>query len=575
MKSILYTPCYTINMSRSLSEALFTPFKQSIEEFSLPKRFTFPFYYSPHPLCILAAKELQEYIGNHTNWQHNFGLSDDNQTAVGKMFGVLLVKNKQGEIGYLSAFSGKIADSNHHAHFVPPVFDMLTEGDFFRTGQENLNQISHQIKSLESNPELSMLEQALKAEQQSSNMQITAHRTSMIEGRKNRKEQRVKAVTQLSTGDFVALKDELSTQSIKQKNKLRDLTFYWNERINKAEKSLNSLLDEIIKLKNKRKALSAALQQKLFDHYRFLNKQGVEKSLYDIFDDTTQQTPPAGAGECATPKLLQYAFNNNLKPLAMAEFWWGSSPKSAIRQHKNFYAACLGKCQPILSHMLEGIELDDNPLLTNPAAGKTIEIVYEDDDMVVINKPAEFLSVPGKNIEDSVYLRMKQLYPNAKSPLIVHRLDMSTSGLMVIGLSKQAHKNLQKQFINRTVKKRYVALLDGLLSKDNGIINLPLRVDLDDRPRQLVCYDYGKPAETHWQLIEQKKGKSKVYFYPKTGRTHQLRVHSAHIKGLNMPIVGDDLYGNKDKRLHLHAEFLEFSHPLTKKLMTFQIEAEF
>ncbi|MBL1319830.1 MAG: RluA family pseudouridine synthase [Methylophaga sp.] len=558
-----------------MSEALFTPFKQSIEEFSLPKRFTFPFYYSPHPLCILAAKELQEYIGNHTNWQHNFGLSDDNQTAVGKMFGVLLVKNKQGEIGYLSAFSGKIADSNHHAHFVPPVFDMLTEGDFFRTGQENLNQISHQIKSLESNPELSMLEQALKAEQQSSNMQITAHRTSMIEGRKNRKEQRVKAVTQLSTGDFVALKDELSTQSIKQKNKLRDLTFYWNERINKAEKSLNSLLDEIIKLKNKRKALSAALQQKLFDHYRFLNKQGVEKSLYDIFDDTTQQTPPAGAGECATPKLLQYAFNNNLKPLAMAEFWWGSSPKSAIRQHKNFYAACLGKCQPILSHMLEGIELDDNPLLTNPAAGKTIEIVYEDDDMVVINKPAEFLSVPGKNIEDSVYLRMKQLYPNAKSPLIVHRLDMSTSGLMVIGLSKQAHKNLQKQFINRTVKKRYVALLDGLLSKDNGIINLPLRVDLDDRPRQLVCYDYGKPAETHWQLIEQKKGKSKVYFYPKTGRTHQLRVHSAHIKGLNMPIVGDDLYGNKDKRLHLHAEFLEFSHPLTKKLMTFQIEAEF
>ena len=294
-----------------------------------------------------------------------------------------------------------------------------------------------------------------------------------------------------------------------------------------------------------------------------------------IFQETTQVTPPAGAGECATPKLLHYAFKHDLKPLAMAEFWWGASPKSEIRKHQNFYPACQGKCQPILEHMLEGMSLDDNPLLINPALGKTIDIIYQDEVMLVINKPAEFLSVPGKRIEDSVYLRIKQSFPKATGPLIVHRLDMSTSGLMVIALSKEAHKELQKQFIKRTVKKRYVALLEGLIKEDSGIIDLPLRVDLDDRPRQLVCYEHGRQAQTEWQVIERKKHQTKIYFYPVTGRTHQLRVHSAHIKGLNMPIVGDDLYGNKGARLHLHAETLEFTHPTTKELMHFQIDVEF
>ncbi len=558
-----------------MSDTFFIPFKHAIDTYSLPERFTFPFYYTPHPLCVLAVNELQHYIETEADWQHDFGFSDDTELAVGKMFGVLLVENKQGEIGYLSAFSGKIADSNHHAKFVPPVFDMLIEGDFFRTGQQELKQISQQIKILESNPDISKCEQALETEQRSSSIAIKAHRESMIEGRRNRKVQRINGESLLSQEDYIHLKDTLSKESIQQKNQLRDLTIYWNEQVQKAEQNLNHLLDDIFKLKNKRKLLSVGIQQKLFEHYRFLNKKGIEKSLYDIFKETAQQTPPAGAGECAAPKLLQYAFSNDLKPLAMAEFWWGVSPKSEIRQHKNFYAACLGKCQPILNHMLEGIELDDNPLLSNPAQGKTIDIVYEDDDLVVINKPAEFLSVPGKNIEDSVYLRMKQHYLNAKGPLIVHRLDMSTSGLMVIALSKQAHKNLQKQFINRTVEKRYVALLEGILTEKEGEIDLPLRVDLDDRPRQLVCYDYGRPAATHWDLIEQKEGKSKVYFYPKTGRTHQLRVHSAHINGLNMPIVGDDLYGKKADRLHLHAESLAFKHPITKELMTFQIDAEF
>lgn len=397
----------------------------------------------------------------------------------------------------------------------------------------------------------------------------------MVAGRKARKERRIFSKVVLNSSEFLELKELLSKQSIQDKNKLRDLKLFRDERIKLVQTRLKNLTDEIDVLKEKRKDLSASLQQKLFQQYRFLNRYGDEKSLDDIFKNTPNQTPPAGSGECAAPKLLHHAYKWGMTPLALAEFWWGASPKSEIRKHKNFYAACQNKCQPILEHMLEGVAMDENPLLNNPAEGKTIEIVYQDDDMVVINKPADFLSVPGKNIEDSVYHRMKLSFPKATGPLIVHRLDMSTSGLMVIALSKEANKILQKQFINRTVQKRYVALLDGVAEQDKGSINLPLRVDLDDRPRQLVCYEHGRPAETHWQVIDRTDSQTKVYFYPKTGRTHQLRVHSAHAMGLNIPIVGDDLYGTKANRLHLHAESLSFNHPRTKELVHFQIKAAF
>lgn len=559
----------------SSQESHFTSFKHFIDAYDLPERFTFPFYYQPHPLCELAVKELQHHLETQTDWQHNFGLTGDKETAIGKMFGVLLVQNKQGEIGYLAAFSGKVAECNHLAHFVPPVFDMLEEGSFFRKGQDELSDLSEQIQYLGTNPKIAEYEAKLATEKESASEKIQVHRASMIEGRKDRKKRRIAAENTLNAEDFLKIKESLSKESIQQKNQLRDLTLYWDDRIQKAVDELHHFTDELIALKQQRKDLSNSLQKQLFDNYRFLNKEGSYKNLRDIFQNTAQQIPPAGAGECAAPKLLHYAFKHDMKPLALAEFWWGESPKSEIRKHQHFYAACLGKCQPILEHMLEGMSIDDNPLLNNPAEGKTIDIVYQDDVMVIINKPAEFLSVPGKNIEDSVYFRMKQSFPAATGPLIVHRLDMSTSGLMVIALNKEVHKNLQKQFINRTVKKRYVALLDGELKDEEGIISLPLRVDLDDRPRQLVCYDYGRLAETQWQVIERNDNKTKVYFYPKTGRTHQLRVHSAHVKGLNTPIVGDDLYGNKASRLHLHAESLDFNHPVTRELMHFQVEAEF
>ena len=259
----------------------------------------------------------------------------------------------------------------------------------------------------------------------------------------------------------------------------------------------------------------------------------------------------------------------------MAEFWWGISPNSAIRKHKNFYPACQGRCKPILNHMLEGVKMDANLLLENLAEKQPLEIVYEDAVLLVVNKPAEFLSVPGKDITDSVYTRIKAQYPNASGPLIVHRLDMSTSGILILTKTKEANKILQSQFIKRTIKKRYVALLDGEISENSGKIQLPLRVDLDDRPRQLVDFEYGKNAITDWEIIKKEKGKTKVHFYPITGRTHQLRVHAAHKDGLNTPIFGDDLYGKKENRLHLHAEFIEFSHPSTKEIMRFTVAADF
>ncbi|MGN2614864.1 RluA family pseudouridine synthase [Aliivibrio fischeri] len=564
-----------------ISNPCFTSFTQSIDGYTLPEKFTFPFCYEPHPLCELAAKELQRHLETQQEWHHNFGLSGDKSNAIGKMFGVLLVKAPTGEIGYLSAFSGKIADSNHLPHFVPPVFDMLEEDGFFKTELAEITEINATIKQLEANPQLSHLATSIQSETTASLQQIEIQRQVMIEGRKSRKAQRAAAEitaqdgTQKSAEELEQLKVVLGKESVKEKNTLRDIKLIWDEKINALQCQLNELEDALNELKTKRKNLSNRLQKKLFQQYKFLNTHGIEKDLNDIFKDTPNQIPPAGSGECAAPKLLQYAFAHGFTPLALAEFWWGIAPKSEIRQHKKFYASCQSKCQPILGHMLDGIEMDENPLLINPAEGKDLEIVYEDEFMVVVNKPADFLSVPGKNIHDSVYARIQQRYPDATGGLIIHRLDMATSGLLVLGLTPKAHKRLQQQFINRTVEKRYTALLDGVLKQDEGLITLSMRGDLYDRPRQLVCFEHGKPAETTYQVIERKENKTKVYLYPKTGRTHQLRVHCAHYLGLNMPITGDGLYGKKANRLHLHAGYLSLIHPITKEPMEFNVEAEF
>ena len=555
-----------------MSKSLFQPFKTNISGIALPEKFTFPFYYEPHELSIIAANELQSYLETQTDFEHNFGLKENQEgLVIGKMFGVLVCQNQEGKLGYLWAFSGKLAGVNHHPYFVPTIFDMLHEDGFFRKEEEVLNAINRQIEILENSDELLNAKRKLENTKKEAVTDIQ-NQKDKIKRLKIERDEKRNSFANLSASEIEQLEQELSEESKKESILLKKMTKYWNFQIENAQKDVNLLLDEINQLKEERRQKSGSLQQKLFAEYSFLNQFGERKSIGEIFNNN----PPAGAGECAAPKLLHYAFEHNLKPIAMAEFWWGQSPKSEIRKHKQFYPACKSKCEPILlSHMLKGLEMEANPFQENPAEGKNIEIVFEDEVLAVINKPAEFLSVPGKIIADSVYQRAKELYPNATGPLIVHRLDMSTSGLMLIAKDEETYVKLQSQFIKKTIKKRYVALLDGILQENDGFIDLPLRVDLDDRPRQLVCFEHGKKAQTKWEKIEIRDNKTLVYFYPITGRTHQLRVHASHELGLKTPIVGDDLYGTKANRLHLHAESLTFEHPTTKKEITISVKAEF
>lgn len=553
----------------------FIPFQCDVEGIELPQRFTFPFYYQPHALSKMAATQLQAYISAQ-RWDHNFGLDPRQKgLVIGKMFGVLVVQSADGDLGFLAAFSGKLAGENHHPHFVPPVFDMLDQRGFFKPEEEQLNRLNAEIENFENDPERKQALLALNDALQSSERALSEQRQTIKNGKAKRKQLRTSAKLTMAGAEYEVFEAEMVKLSLDDQFLYKRMVKYWREIVSKLQHESDVIEHKIQALKDARRARSAALQQRLFDQYTFLNHEGQTKSLRSIFEETEQKTPPAGAGECAAPKLLHYAFLNDLKPIALAEFWWGASPKSEVRKHGQFYPACRGKCEPILGHMLKGLEVDANPMLKNPAEGKILEIIYEDEFVLAVNKPAEFLSVPGKTIDDSVQTRIKRLYPEATGPLIVHRLDMSTSGIMLLAKTKEVHEHLQRQFLKRTVKKRYTALLDGEIQNAAGEVNLPLRVDLDDRPRQLVCYEYGKTAVTRYEVVEVKEGKTRVHFYPITGRTHQLRVHAAHYLGLNAAIVGDDLYGEVTVRLHLHADRIEFIHPKTKQPMLIEAIAPF
>ena len=555
--------------------ACFNEFRSSIKGLPTDQPFDYPFYYTPSKLAQIAAEELQELLRIEDGLSHNFGLDRDKDgLIIGKMFGVLVVKNTDGKIGYLMAFSGKLAGKNHHPNFVPPVFDMLEEDGFFLKEIEQLNEFNRKIKLLESNPTYVSL---LKQQEQllsDSHEVLTDIRNKISIAKAARKTIRQNLIQEEEI-DQNTLLESLRKESIAEQSYYKNQRAHWKLQQDKLEIEISPMLNEINSLKLDRKNQSSELQQQLFDNYIFLNNLGKQKNIGEIFSDTYTQKPPSAAGECAAPKLLQYAFLHGLHPITIAEFWWGQSPKSEIRVHGQYYPACRGKCGPILAHMLEGIEVAENPMLQNPGEGKTLEIVYQDEYLLVINKPAEFLAVPGIHIKDSVAERMKMQFPNASGPLVVHRLDMSTSGLMLIALTSDVYIDLQKQFIDRKIQKEYEALLDGTLSQDKGEIKLPLRLDIDDRPRQLVCFKHGKSALTHWEVIERKDGRTRVIFKPITGRTHQLRVHAAHSLGLNAPIIGDDLYGKVENRLHLHAARIIFSHPVSQEIMDIKLKATF
>ena len=419
-----------------------------------PERFTYPFCYEPHPLCLLAAEEVKREIARI-------------QPTEGKMFGVLVVESAEG-LAYLAAYSGLLEGRNDWEYFVPPVFDAQQPEGYFKTRE-------HEI------------------------MQSSEH-----------------------------------------------------------------------------KQMSQELQLWLFRQYRMLNAHGEEKDLVDIWQDYHSSPriqkrfplPPGGTGDCCAPKLLQYAYLHHLKPVCMAEFWWGESPKSEIRHHGQFYPACRGKCKPVLTWMMQGLDVDPDPEKT-AFPHLDIEVVYEDQEMAVINKPSGLLSIPGKEEDYSVATIALERWPGS---MIVHRLDMGTSGLLVVAKNKEAYVALQEQFVKRTVGKRYIAIIDGIPEKKSGRIELPLTFDPMNRPRQIVDYRKGKTAVTEYEILETIGSKALIALYPHTGRTHQLRMHCAHEDGLGCPILGDELYGKKAERLYLHCDHLELTHPQTGEKMSFNLE---
>lgn len=538
-------------------------FTTSITDIPLPERFTYPFCYTPHPLCILAAKEVQSYLTRQTAWK--------DELRQGKMFGVLIVQTEHGETGYLAAFSGILAGKNLHPFFVPPVYDLLQPQGFFKIEEENISSINRNIRQLENDKAYAALSAELARTIQSAE-NILATAKAQLKEAKTAREQRRKE-KELNAQEEA----ELIRESQFQKAEYKRLERSWKARITTLQTQTEDWERRISALKSERKTRSAALQQKLFEQFGMLNYRGEVKNLCEIFGQTVHKTPPAGAGECAAPKLLQQAYLHGWKPIAMAEFWWGDSPKTEIRHHGHYYPACKGKCEPILQHMLQGLQVEENPMLKRmQVPSQNLEIVYEDPWLSVINKPAGMLSVPGKEDAVSVYSLMREQYPEADGPLTVHRLDMATSGLMLIAKTKRVHQNLQAQFKNRLVRKRYVALLEGIVPKDKGTVDLPLCLNPLDRPRQMVHTEHGKPAITDYQVLERLDGKrTRIVFYPRTGRTHQLRIHAAHPLGLHCPIIGDELYGEKADRLYLHAEYLEFTHPITGETVRITKEAEF
>ncbi|OMO28559.1 RluA family pseudouridine synthase [Vibrio lentus] len=537
----------------------------------LPTRFTFPYYYTPHPTCEFAMQQLQQSL-------LDCGVDE---TSQGNLYAVLLVQDPTTqELGYLSAFSGLQLDSSLASQltsiaFVPSAFD----GQQFQVqntqGLVKQATLVDDITNLEQTHNLDDLTSSLNELKNDASKAVEAFQNAMAANKAERTVLREKANQEKALGNLDSAADllkQLGNQSSQEKRDLKALRIEWKQKIAERQSQVDAIECELKSRKQEYQAISAELEAQRLSHYRFINQALESKNLLELLDG---KDALEGSGDCCLPKLLNFAFEHGFKPLALSEFWWGLPPTAVIRQHANLYPVCQSKSFEILDHQLNGIALEDNPLIVNPAVGKSFDIVYEDDEIVVVNKPEEFLSVPGKFIEDSVYTRIKARYPDATGPLIIHRLDMSTSGLLILALTAESNKHIQKQFIDRTVEKRYTALLDGEIDGKSGDISLPLRGDITDRPRQLVCHEHGRNAETHWEAVSTNNGKTKVHLYPKTGRTHQLRVHCAHPSGLGVPIRGDDLYGYKRERLHLHAGYLKLIHPTTGEWIEFEVPSEF
>ena len=587
-----------------------------------PRQFTYPFCYEVDPLAEAASLELQRYIADADLMSTEKGC--------GKMFGVLVVEyeDEEGALqrGFLAAYSGLLGGRNDWQYFVPPVFDAQQPDGHFKRTEREISAINREIAAIEHDPEY--LQSVEQHEQTKKRLQaeVDAFKAE-VDAAKARRDARRKSGEPLSKDEQA----EMIRESQFMKAELR--------RRRKAMEQANSTLhiphSTFLKsLQRKRKQMSDELQRWLFAAYRMLNAKGEERDLIDIFREYTHAMPPAGAGDCCAPKLLQYAYLHHLRPVCMAEFWWGESPASEIRHHLHYYPACRSKCLPILTHMLKGLDVAPNPLAQKRHSAEP-RVLYADEYIMVVDKPAGMLSVPGKaesvrsefsdsaNISVEEYFANLQLPTNSQLPTeqftigeadnsklkiqnskflkAAHRLDMDTSGLLVLARTEQAYVELQRQFASRETVKRYEAVLSGVPTQNSKLktqnsstqpsgcleaISLPLIADINDRPRQRVDMEHGKPALTLYNIVEVRavdantavayttkkvdKRRTLVHLYPKTGRTHQLRVHCAHPLGLACPILGDPLYGTeRADRMYLHAAELTFRHPVTGETMHF------
>ena len=504
-----------------------------------PQRFTYPFCYKPHPLAVAAADCVRQYLTAQPQWQI--------ELSKGKMLGVLVVEH-QGERYFLAAFSGTLHGQTQHEYFVPPVFDLMAPGCFFQEEELCITEINHEIEQLTAE----IVVHPLQAEMQTALAQM---KEQMQQHKKKRDELR----RTLSPTDLCEIEEKLIRESQYQKAEYKRLQQQWKKRIEEAESANDLLRNRIKSLQEVRQKRSQDLQQWLFNQVVFLNANREEKTLMDVFYPFA---PPSGAGDCCAPKLLQYAYQQGFVPLCMAEFWVGASPKDEIRTEGHYYPSCRSKCKPILGYMLQGLPVDENPLLQHhDSLVNRLKTIFRNEEIVVVSKPSGMLSVPGKDDLPSVYSAMKSQIPEAEGPLIVHRLDMDTSGLMVLSLTEAVYHRMQALFVHRRVKKTYIALLQRPMEVGQcGEIDLPLMPEYDDRPRQKVDHKHGKQALTRYKVLDNKGGHALVALYPETGRTHQLRVHCAHSEGLHNPIVGDRLYGTEEGRLMLHAFRLVFEN---------------
>ncbi len=543
---------------------LFHSFGREVDPRELPSVFNNPFYYSPHLLCAEAASIVRLSL-----------LADPlvaADAARGKMLGVLVVRSVSGEVGFLAAFSGLLAGSNRVDGFVPPVYDLQAPDGYFRQEEARISALNAEITAIESGAEYCEACDALVREQACAAEALAALRGEYAANKAARAQKR-------SLGNVAP--DEAAAMikaSQFEKAELARRKRAWQERIALKETEKARIAQGLDALRGERRERSAALQRWLFTQFTVLNACGDKKSLLEIFDEYTRALPPAGAGECAAPKLLHYAYSNGYTPLSVAEFWVGASPQGEVRRDGCYYGACKSKCEPILTYMLQGLNVEANALERGGEV-TSVEELYNDEHILIVNKPAGVLSVPGVAGGRSLQEWLRDDYLHSDNLFVVHRLDMATSGVLVVAKSMEIFKALQALFARREVQKEYVALLDGVPSRDSGIITLPLAPDYANRPRQMVDYERGKEAVTHFELLrvcdDGGKRRALVLFRPVTGRTHQLRVHAAHPSGLDCPILGDALYGTPVTRLMLHARSLQFVHPVSGKVVKVECEPEF